>query len=366
MTLGFYVADRFLRAFFKVLLIILALIMLSQFIENLRKFGEQTESVRPLLELTLLQIPSTLNRLFPLVMMLSSLTLFLGLARSSELVVTRASGVSALRLVFIPVCLAILFGMIATAVFNPIVAATTKRHNLLEDTITNTNRSVLSVSRNGLWLRQAFEGQQAVIQARRSSPDGATLFGVEFHVFDNKGILVERVAARSATLRENKWVLTDVRRWFVAGDGSQAAQPIRRMNQDTILTDLTPSQILDSFAPPQTISFWDLPGFIKGLEQSGFSATRHKQFFQSALAAPILFAAMVLIGAGATMRHIRFGNVGIMVLLTVLAGFILYSLNNVFTSFGAAGSIPAPLAAWAPSTAAIFLSLGLLLHLEDG
>lgn len=366
MTLGLYIAERFIRSFVRVLLIVLMLIFLFQFIENLRKFGELTESLRPLFELTLFQVPSSLNRLFPLVMLLSSLTLFLGLARASELVVTRAAGVSALRMVFIPICVAIIFGFIATAVFNPIVAATTKRHDLLEDAITNTNRSVLSVSGNGVWLRQSYEDQQAVIQARRSSPDGATLFGVEFHIFNDAGVLVERVAAQSATLREGRWILVDVRRWFVVGNSSQLAQPIRRSNQDTISTDLTPSQIIDSFAPPQTISFWDLRKFIDNLEQSGFSAVRHKQYYQSALAAPALFTAMVLIGAGVTMRHVRFGNVGVMVLVTVLAGFVLYSLNNVFTSFGAAGSIPTMMAAWTPSLAAIMLVLGLLLHLEDG
>jgi len=366
MTLARYVAIRYLSAFIKVLLVAVTLVFIFQFIENIRKFLDDSGSVAPLIHLTLLQLPSSLTRMFPLVMLISSLTLFVGMARSSELVVSRASGVSALKMLFVPVVIAVLFGIVATTVFNPIVATATRQYDLLEDQITNSSRSVLSISEDGLWLRQAVGNRQSVIQARRSSPEGAILFDVEFHVFDASGTLAERVVATSAELSDQEWLLKDVRRWTVNAGDVDIIGPLVRLEQDKIQTDLTVEQILNSFAPPQTISFWDMPSFIKRLETSGFSATRHRQYFQSALATPSVFVAMVLIGAGFTMRHARFGKLGLMVLFTVLAGFALYSFNNVAASLGAAGSVPIILAAWAPSVAAVLLVLGLLLHLEDG
>lgn len=366
MTLARYVAFRYLMAFLRVLIIAIILVFIFQFVENMRKFLDESDGITKLVLLTLLQLPSSLSRMFPLVMLISSLTLFAGLARSSELVISRAAGVSALKMVFVPVTIAVILGVFATTVFNPIVATATRQYDLLEDEITNSNRSVLSINEDGLWLRQAVGDRQSVIQARRSSPEGTILFDVEFHVFDLSGTLSERILAASAELKDNEWILNDVRRWTVDANDVDIIGPLIRKDRDILQTDLTVEQILDSFAPPQTIPFWELQAFIDRLENSGFSATRHRQYFQSSLAAPALFVAMVLLGSGFTMRHARFGKMGLMVLLTVLAGFALYSFNNVAASLGSAGTVPVVLAAWAPSCAAILLVLGLLLHLEDG
>ena len=368
MTLARYVAWRFLMAFLRVVLVTITLIFVFQFIENIRKHLDQADGLGSLVFLTILQIPLSLDRVLPLVMLLSSLTLFVSLARSSELVVTRASGVSALRILAVPVLVAVVMGVLAAMVFNPLVAATSKQFDAKLDEITKVDRSILSVGKDGFWLRQVVGERQSVINARRSSPDGSSLFDVEFHLFDQSGTLSERIVAEKADLDVDVWRLNDVRRWNVGPleSGNSGEHPIKRADTATLETNLTVEQILNSFAPPQTISFWDLGEFIDRLEKSGFAASRHKQYFQTILAAPALFAAMVLVGAGFTMRHVRFGKIGLMIFLTVFCGFTFYSFNNVAASLGAAGTIPAAMAAWVPSAGAILLVLGLLLHLEDG
>lgn len=61
--------------------------------------------------------------------MLTGIALFLALARSSELVVVRASGRSGLRFLLAPVAVAFVVGLFAVAVLDPLVAAASK--NLL-------------------------------------------------------------------------------------------------------------------------------------------------------------------------------------------------------------------------------------------
>ena len=125
-------------------------------------------------------------------------------------------------------------------------------------------------------------------------------------------------------------------------------------------------KILDSFAPPQSISFWALPRFIATLRASGFSAQRHLLHWHGQLAAPLLFCAMALIGASFSMRHSRFGGLGAMAFGAVMTGFAFYFFNDVSKALGASGAVPAMLGAWAPPLAAAFFALGLLLNLEDG
>ncbi|MEM8979355.1 MAG: LptF/LptG family permease, partial [Pseudomonadota bacterium] len=128
----------------------------------------------------------------------------------------------------------------------------------------------------------------------------------------------------------------------------------------------TRASIQDSFGAPSAIRIWDLPNFINSLERAGFAAQSHKLWFHMELAQPLLFVAMVLIGAGFTMRHVRFGRTGMLVLSAVLFGFGLFFLRNFAQVLGENGQIPILLAAWAPPVIGILLPLGLLLHLEDG
>ncbi|HLS18824.1 MAG TPA: LptF/LptG family permease, partial [Paracoccaceae bacterium] len=99
---------------------------------------------------------------------------------------------------------------------------------------------------------------------------------------------------------------------------------------------------------------------------SGFSSSRHRLHWLRLAAQPAVFVAMVLIGAVFSMRHQRFGGLGYMALATVIAGFGYFFLSDIAGALGASGAIPVMLSGLGPPLAAVLLSLGLLLHLEDG
>ncbi len=362
MTLWRYLTAAFLRAVLAVLAVIALVVLLGAGVENLRRFsGVSTAEV---LHLTLLQAPEVIYEAFPLVLMLASLTMFLRLARTSELVVMRAAGVPALRLIAVPAAVGLLLAFAMIGVVNPLVAASMRAGNVAEDLLRGRETSRLSVSGDGLWLRQADADGQTVIQAARASPDGTELRQVRLHRFNAQGGLYARIEAEGARLEPGAWVLDGARRWDRASDGRYVQGPTG--GELRLATDLTSGQILDSFSPPQTLGFWQLGPFIRAMEAAGFSGRRHRLFLQSELAKPALFTAMVLIGAAFALRPARFGQIGVMILLAVLAGFSLYFLKDFAESLGASGAAPLMVAAWTPSVAAILLALGLLLHLEDG
>ena len=204
-----------------------------------------------------------------------------------------------------------------------------------------------------------------MIKAQRSAPDGSVLYEVTVLSFAADGSLVERIEAASARLEPGAWVLSGAKRWALAQANPE--QSATATGDDLRLpTDLTLDRIRDSFGAPSAIAFWALPSYIAGLERAGFSARSYQVWFQMELAQPLLLAAMVLIAAGFTMRHARFGKTGQMVLLALLGGFLIFFLRNFAQVLGENGQIPVFLAAWSPPIAAAFLALGLLLHLEDG
>jgi lipopolysaccharide export system permease protein len=168
-----------------------------------------------------------------------------------------------------------------------------------------------------------------------------------------------RVEAPRARLLPGQWVMEDA----VAFNADRSAGPRQAV---LFPTELTPDRIENSFASPDTLSLWALPGFIEVLEAAGFSAVRHRLHFQTLLSLPVLAAAMALLAAGFSMRSARRGGVARMLAAGIAAGFALFVLDRIAGEFGEAGTLPVALAAWAPTLAGLLIALALLLHLEEG
>lgn len=365
MILSLYIARKFMGTVLRVLAVFFAMLMMLDAIDQIRRAGAADLGLTEVLELAAMNVPASLYRILPMIVLLSAIALFLGLARSSELVVVRATGRSGLRFLVSPVLTAFLAGVFAVAVLNPLVAATSKRYDDLWAGHSGAGTRVLSVSAAGLWLRQGDGDGQTVINAARANGDGTTLFGASFLIFDGEGRPLARIEADRAELVPGAWRVFGAKRWPLDRPTPEAEATLLP-DGDRLPSDLTAEGIRDSFGTPSAIAFWALPEYIAGLERAGFSARQHRVWFQMELALPLLLASMVLVSAGFTMRHARFGQVGKMVLLALLGGFLIFFLRNFAQVLGENGQIPVALAAWSPPVAATLMALGLLLHLEDG
>lgn len=364
MTLSTYIARRFALSVLLVFGVFFGLMMLIEMVELIGRFPDSVVSFAQLAGLAALKVPQSLYRILPLIVILASIALFLALARSSELVVVRASGRSALRVLAAPVCVALALGALAVMVFNPLVAATSRHYDELVARYDNGQVSTLSLSPEGLWLRQGSEGSQTVIRATQANEDGTVLTGVTFLEFDGDGRPLARIEAERAALSAGAWTLTNLKRWNLAEENPESTAVTEA--QGSLVSDLTRDRIRDSFGDPSAVPVWDLPAFIASLDKAGFSSRQHRVWLQMEFALPVLLAGMVLLAAGFTMRHVRFGNTGMMVMGAVLAGFGIFFLRNFAQVLGANGQIPISIAAWSAPVASVLFALGLLLHLEDG
>lgn len=365
MILHLYFAKRFLLSLLVITAVLMAMVMLVDLIDQTRRFADQGVTFGQRLGLTLLNAPTTMSQILPLIMILGTVALFVTLARTSELVVMRAAGRSAARAVVAPVVVALLVGVFAITMLGPIVAATSKRYVSLTELYRSDGVATLSVSENGLWLRQGSADGQTVIRAGRSNADASVLYDVMFVDYGSAGGPVQRIEAASAAIQNGEWSLRDAKVWPLDTDGNPEANATTH-DTLTVPSTLTLDRIRESLGTPTGVSIWDMPNLINQLEQSGFSARRHHVWLQSQLAQPVFLMGMVLVAAAFTMRHIRFGGTGTAVLAAVLLGFGLYFIRSFAQILGENGQIPVIMAAWAPPVASILLAVGLLLRAEDG
>ncbi len=364
MILSRYMARRYLVSFLGVLAVMAGILLMIDMVEQLRRFAGDGVGLAGAFHLAALRMPSSLYAVLPLVAILSALAMFVGLARSSELVVARAVGRSALHVVAAPALVALLLGTASVGVLNPVVAATAKAYDAAIARLGGADASLLSVSRDGLWLREGAAGGQRVIRATRGSADGTQLFEVSILAFDPGAEPSLRIEADSARLGPGLWRLDRVKRWDLTLPNPEAQATLHATLD--LPTDLTPAALRDSFGPPATIPIWELPGFIATLDRAGFAALEHRVWLQMELALPAMLMAMVLVGAGFTMGHIRAGRQGVMVLAALLAGFGAFFLRDFAQVLGENGQIPVALAAWSPPAVAALMALALILHLEEG
>lgn len=364
MILHVYLARRFLRSFVIVMAVFVAVLVPIDLAEQLRTIGTPDASLGAAFQLAMLNLPGSLYQLLPLFTILATLVLFLSLARTSELVVVRASGRSALSSTLAPVFVAVAIGILGLLVFNPLVAATERQYESAVARFQTGEERTLSISGDGLWLRQGGQFGQTVIRAARANADGTSLFGASFFVYDSNGRAQSRIDSDQAVLADGSWELTNAKIWplGVANPEAEATS----YDSFSLPSTLTRDQIRDSFGRPSTVPIYELPAFIAQLRAAGFAALQHRVWLMTELANPLMLAAMVLIAASFTMRHTRFGKTGLMVLFALLLGFGIFFLRNFAQVLGENGQLPVAAAAWTPPIAAILLSLGFLLHTEDG
>lgn len=365
LTLARYVARRFATMVLAMIIALAALVALFDFIELLRRAATRAD-VGFVLVATIgsLRLPYIILQILPFGILLGGIIAFWRLSRSSELVVARAAGISAWSFLLGPMLVALCIGTLAITVISPISAALLSRAERMDATYLRNATGLSSLAGGRLWLRQADPalepgGTAIMAGVPEVGQQGFLLRQVSLWRLSATDQPLARVEAPQARLFPGQWRLDEA---VTFGADRQATAP-----QGLALpTTLTPDRIEDSFASPDTLSFWALPGFIEVLESSGFSALRHRLQFHSLLSLPLLSVAMALLAAGFSMRQARRGGVAQMIGAGVAAGFALFLLDKVAEEFGQAGTLPVVMAAWVPSVAGLMLAVALLLYVEEG
>jgi len=360
LTLTRYFAKRFFSAVMAVFIGVFLLIVLTDYVLLLQKAADFNVSPLLVAMTSLFRVPQVMEQMLPFAVLIGAMVCYLTLSRRLELVVARAAGVSAWQFVAPAVVVALLVGIVATTIYNPLSAVLKERSKRLEAEINGESPSSgLQETGSGRWVRQRSPEGQAIINAVSSLEQGARLGGITVFTFDPAGHFKERIEARSAVLEPGHWRLEQAR-VFAAGT------PPRDYDSLLLSTNLTNEQVRESFATPETVPFWQLPSYIQIAENAGLIAAGYKLQYQLLVARPFFLVAMVLLAASVSLRFFRFGGVQQMVLGGMAAGFLLYVLSKVTGDLSKAELMHPAAAAWLPVLVGGFAGFVVLLYQEDG
>jgi lipopolysaccharide export system permease protein len=360
-TLGRYFGLRFLGAVVATFTGVLALIIMVDYIELMRRHSDVPNvSALTILKTSVFRVPQVTERILPFCVLIGAMSCYLGLSRRLELVVARSSGMSAWQFIAPAIIVALLIGVFATTVYNPVAAVLHERSKRLEAELSGERKSALqTTAMSGVWVRQRSVDGQSIINALNSREQGALLGNVTAFTFDANGRFIERIEARSATLQPGAWLLEDARVYAVA-------TPVSERATFRLPTNLTPEQVRERFSTPETVPFWQLPLYIQMAEHAGLAAAGYRLQYQKLLSRPFMLAAMVLLAAAFSLRFFRFGGVQKMVLGGIISGFLLYVMAKVTDDLSKAELLHPVAAAWLPVLIGSLTGFVALLYQEDG
>jgi len=359
-TLSRYIGLRFLNAVLLVFVGIFALVALLDYIEMMRRASDiPNVSAILVAKTSFYRVPQVTERIMPFCVLIGAMSCYLNLSRRLELVVARAAGMSAWQFIAPSLIVAFALGIFATAVYNPVSAILQEQSKRYEAELFGKNQSGLGGDGGTFWVSQRSTDGQAIISAKSSRDQGVSLNGVSVFTFDAAGHFKQRIEARGAVLQPGVWQLRDARVYEVGVlPADHAIYPLK--------TSLSPEQVRESFATPETVPFWELPAYINIADHAGLGAAGYRLQFQKLLARPFLMAAMVFLAAAVSLRFFRFGGVQKMVLSGMASGFLLYVLSKVTEDLSKAELMHPVAAAWLPVLVGGLTGFIALLYQEDG
>lgn len=361
MTLNIYIFWRSLKNIVFFCLGAAALAFLADFTEFTNRTGDLPEfSTLTALAVVAMRVPFIIQVAIPFIVLFATMATLMALNQKYELVVARASGVSAWQFLKPIWVSAVIVGLFTMFVINPLAATGFAKAEAVEGQWRADPSQNALIAQDRPWLRQPrVEGGSYLISAARASAVGTQLTDAVFLEIDADGTMLQRYDAPVASLDDGAWRLVDA--VVTEPEGTSQTLPVVR-----IATTLDPSIITEALIPAEMVPFLSLPRQISTARSFGIAAAPFRMQFHSLIALPVLLVAMTLIAAAVSLRFARFGQSAGMILSGVTAGFVLYVVTSIAKSFGSAGLVPAPVSAWVPAIAALLGGTAYLLHREDG
>jgi lipopolysaccharide export system permease protein len=358
--LSWYFIRQYSFNFLALLLGLLAIIYVFDIVELLRRASKSDQVGLPLvLQMGLYKLPEVGQLVVPFAILFSAMWTFWQLTKRHELTVARSAGVSAWQFILPLVLTAFFIGVVLISTVNPLSALFIAKFEKLEMRHLNSKSRAVSLSDQGLWLKQKHGEEQAILHAQKVQMPHWHLQQVTVFFFDLENNFTRRVDAASSYLKDNKW------HFQYAVSNAPGALP-KTANDLKIETDLTLSDLESSFASPETISFWKLADYIETVEETGFDSTPVKMYFHSLLSQPLLYMAMILLAAAVSLRPQRMQGGAYLILAGIVIGFTMFFMSSFMQALGASGQIPIFVAAWFPAMIGLLFGIGAMMVLEDG
>ncbi len=362
-TLALYMAKMFLLRFAAFLLLLTLVIQSLDLINESDKIlvvpGAGYASLGKYM---LWRIPQLASLFAPFAVLLATLLTLMSLNQNSEIIIMKASGLSAHQLLR-PLFFAALFVAFGHFIFNELVLVpSTAKLSAWQATNYGAKPAESADMPKAIWI---MDGNN-IVHAQDVRQEGGQLVLDHLIVFArqpaNQGrgfSLVSLTRANTARLVNDNWQLFDVHHTDVAH------LKTTQKSLETWQTRIPPERFMAVAVNPKQVNFMVLQSAIHNLQTGKQTRDVLTAALNHKVTGPLSAVLMPLLGAVAAFGVARSGKLFVRLVAGLVIGFSYFVTDNFMVAMGQFGTIPPVLAAWAPFILFFLIGEAILLNSEE-
>ncbi len=332
-----------------VTLIMLALIAMFSFfdlIQELESLGRGSYGLSKVLLFVLLSAPGHIYEIMPVAILVGCMYSIGQLARHSELIILRVSGISSTGIALSLLKIGLIFTLITFFVGELITPLSEKMAQRMR--IKATDSVIVQDFKSGLWVKDA----NSFVNIEEILPD-STLLNVHIYEFDQEFRLKTNSHAKSGQFTDEQWNLKQVTQTHFNKDTNE----IKQLETATWRSLIRPELLNVLLVLPEKMSAWNLYSYIKHLSINKQKTTRYEMALWSKLVYPLACMVMIMLALPFGFIQQRATGASTKIFIGIMLGVLYQILNRTFIHLGVLND-------WAPLFSAVtptvlFLMAGL-------
>jgi lipopolysaccharide export system permease protein len=345
-VLGRYVLRAVLGHTVLVTVVLLALSALYLFITQQDDIGVGSYSVEDAFMFVGLNLPQYAFDLLPIAALIGALLALGNMARSMELIVARAAGISTVRIGSWVLAAGVIL-MLATGVLGELVAPQLGQYAQRMKMFEKFRDYSLAGNRSA-WAKDG----DTIVSVRQQSGDNR-YGGVYVFDFDEQRRLKSVGRASGASIdATNVWRLENYRE--------------SRIEDQRVVTMRTPSALMNTRLSPEFLGLavldpdslpgLGLYGYIQHLKANGLDARAYETAFWARIARTAAVAIIVVLAVPFAFGPMRSTGTGTRTVVGIMIGVVFFLLARMLESAGAVFELPPVVIAWFPTVLLAFLT----------
>ena len=291
--------------------------------------------------MSILIVPNVIYTMLPFIILLSSIWLFLRLIKTDEVIAMKTSGLSNFSIILVPCIVSFFLGIFIVVAVNPVISVLVEKYENIIASYHTDKEYLAAITGNGIWIKEKNNGIKSII--RSSNLKNNQLENVSIYRFDEKNILLSRIEAESANIKNVTWVLRNVKEYIK--DDNLNHNEYEELNYKSAY-DINKIKAL--YSNLDTISFWKIQDQIELLKKRGYSTKEMQGKFQKAISFPFFLMSMVLL-AGVFTLGVRYrGSNWSYIFIAIIACVVIYYCNYFSLALGKTEKLPIQLSVWMP------------------
>lgn len=340
-----YIGISVAKACLLVMLILIALIVFLDFVEQLDDLGEGNYQLWQVAVFVSLMMPRRMLDLVPVTALLGSSIALGGLANGSELIAMRAAGISIWQIGLSVMKTGALLMLMVAALMEFVVPPLQQLAYEKRSMAVSSTRPMRT--EHGFWSRDGlrFINIHTIVHGRIPTD-------IDIYEFDDTGRLLVFTHAQSADISHREhWILRGVQQKIFDGQELVTMSFLSRVWNSF----LTKEQIRLLEPPIDSLSPSDLYHYIRYLRNSKQLTEPYELALWQKLVMPFSTGVMILLSIPFVFGLPRVHSLGQRILLGSIVGIAFYLLNQIFMNLGVLFDLSAPVAVLTP----VLLLLGL-------